>query len=438
MSKAKCIMVQGTMSGAGKSLLCAALCRIFAQDGYRVAPFKSQNMALNSFVTRNGAEMGRAQVVQAQAAGVEPDVRMNPILLKPSSDTGSQVIVNGEVRGQLPAAAYFKMKRSLIPDILEAYNSLAAENDIIVIEGAGSPAEINLKADDIVNMGLAKLVDAPVLLVGDIDRGGVFAQLLGTLMLLTDEEKKIDQELSRLVFEDSKGSKLFFELQVLDRLDEYKNLQNGDSISLMPSGIFYIVEKDMRMMGILLLICFAILALPYLIRERLCHVLPLYATTATGRKLLDRQFQALVACCGFVGIVQFGIYVLVYVIKGLAVFWKGDCIDDTGLQLWCKNLPFGFYMLLYMLLVFVFVLAAVVLIYLIGRTAGNYIAGIAFAIPACAGIGFLLTHIFVHLFQKPMDENSLPYSEELWILGWILACACVLWWKMHRDHYRDL
>lgn len=177
---------------------------------------------------------------------------------------------------------------------------------------------------------------------------------------LTDEEKKIDQELSRLVFEDSKGSKLFFELQVLDRLDEYKNLQNGDSISLMPGGIFYIVEKDMRMMGILLLICFAILALPYLIRERLCHVLPLYATTATGRKLFDRQFQALVACCGFVGIVQFGIYVLVYVIKGLAVFWKGDCIDDTGLQLWCKNLPFGFYMLLYMLLVFVFVLAAVV------------------------------------------------------------------------------
>lgn len=174
---------------------------------------------------------------------------------------------------------------------------------------------------------------------------------------LTDEEKKIDQELSRLVFEDSKGSKLFFELQVLDRLDEYKNLQNGDSISLMPGGIFYIVEKDMRMMGILLLICFAILALPYLIRERLCHVLPLYATTATGRKLFDRQFQALVSCCGFVGIVQFDIYVLVYVIKGLAVFWKGDCINDTGLQLWCKNLPFGFYMLLYMLLVFVFVLA---------------------------------------------------------------------------------
>ena len=189
MSKAKCIMVQGTMSGAGKSLLCAALCRIFAQDGYRVAPFKSQNMALNSFVTRNGAEMGRAQVVQAQAAGVEPDVRMNPILLKPSSDVGSQVIVNGKARGQMPAAAYFKMKRSLIPDILEAYNSLAAENDIIVIEGAGSPAEINLKQDDFVNMGLAKLVDAPVLLIGDIDRGGVFAQLYGTIALLEPDER---------------------------------------------------------------------------------------------------------------------------------------------------------------------------------------------------------------------------------------------------------
>ena len=189
MSRAKCIMVQGTMSGAGKSLLCTALCRIFAQDGYRVAPFKSQNMALNSFVTRDGLEMGRAQVVQAQAAGMEPDVRMNPILLKPSSDVGSQVIVNGEVRGQMPAAAYFKLKKSLIPDILAAYNSLAEEVDIIVIEGAGSPAEINLKTDDIVNMGLAKLVDAPVLLAGDIDRGGVFASIYGTLMLLEDDER---------------------------------------------------------------------------------------------------------------------------------------------------------------------------------------------------------------------------------------------------------
>lgn len=188
MKKAKAIMIQGTMSGAGKSLLCAALCRIFKQDGYRVAPFKSQNMALNSYVTADGLEMGRAQVMQAQAAGEEPDVRMNPILLKPCSDTGSQVIVKGEVRGQMSASAYFKMKKGLIPEILEAYHGLAEEYDIIVIEGAGSPAEINLKADDIVNMGLAKLVDAPVLLAGDIDRGGVFAQLYGTVALLESEE----------------------------------------------------------------------------------------------------------------------------------------------------------------------------------------------------------------------------------------------------------
>lgn len=186
---ARCIMVQGTMSGAGKSLLVTALCRIFRQDGYKVAPFKSQNMALNSYITRDGLEMGRAQVVQAEAAGCEPDVRMNPILLKPSSDTGSQLIVNGEVRGVYRAVDYFRMKRSLIPEILAAYNSLAAENDIIVIEGAGSPAEINLKADDIVNMGLAALVDAPVLLVGDIDRGGVFAQLYGTVALLEESER---------------------------------------------------------------------------------------------------------------------------------------------------------------------------------------------------------------------------------------------------------
>ena len=186
---ARRIMIQGTMSGAGKSLLCAALCRIFRQDGYRVAPFKSQNMALNSGVTKNGREMGRAQIVQAEAAGIEPDIRMNPILLKPSSDTGSQVIVNGLVRSQMSAAAYFSAKKGLIPDILQAYHSLAEEYDIIVIEGAGSPAEINLRENDIVNMGLAEMVDAPVLLAGDIDRGGVFAQLYGTTALLREEER---------------------------------------------------------------------------------------------------------------------------------------------------------------------------------------------------------------------------------------------------------
>ena len=187
---AKNIMIQGTMSNAGKSLLCAGLCRIFRQDGYRVAPFKSQNMALNSFITKDGGEMGRAQVVQAEAAGVEPDVRMNPILLKPTTDVGSQVIVNGNVQGNMKAMEYYRRKREYVPAVLEAYDSLAAEYDIIVIEGAGSPAEINLKQEDVVNMGLAKLVDAPVLLVGDIDRGGVFAQLYGTVALLEEEERK--------------------------------------------------------------------------------------------------------------------------------------------------------------------------------------------------------------------------------------------------------
>ena len=187
---AKCIMVQGTMSGAGKSLLVTALCRIFTQDGYRVAPFKSQNMALNSYVTADGLELGRAQAAQAEAAGIPCDVRMNPILLKPSSDTGSQLIVMGEVRGQYDVKEYFRMKRALIPEIMKAYNSLAEEHDIIVIEGAGSPAEINLRQDDIVNMGLAELVNAPVILAGDIDRGGVFAQLYGTVALLQPEERK--------------------------------------------------------------------------------------------------------------------------------------------------------------------------------------------------------------------------------------------------------
>ena len=186
---AKTIMIQGTMSGAGKSFLCAGLCRIFKQDGYKVAPFKSQNMALNSFITKDGLEMGRAQAVQAEAAGAEPVSEMNPILLKPTNDTGSQVIVNGEVLGNMSAREYFAYKRKLVPDIMRAFGKLDAQYDIIVIEGAGSPAEINLKAEDIVNMGLAKLVDAPVILAGDIDRGGVFAQLLGTILLLEEEEK---------------------------------------------------------------------------------------------------------------------------------------------------------------------------------------------------------------------------------------------------------
>lgn len=188
---AKAIMVQGTMSNAGKSLLTAGLCRIFKQDGYKVAPFKSQNMALNSFITEEGLEMGRAQVMQAEAAGITPSVYMNPILLKPTNETGSQVIVNGEVLGTMSAREYFAYKRNLIPEVKKAYEKLASEYDIVVIEGAGSPAEINLKQEDLVNMGMAKMAKAPVLLVGDIDRGGVFAQLIGTVMLLEEDEREI-------------------------------------------------------------------------------------------------------------------------------------------------------------------------------------------------------------------------------------------------------
>lgn len=200
----KVIMVQGTMSNAGKSLLVAGLCRIFKQDGYRVAPFKSQNMALNSFITGEGLEMGRAQVMQAEAAGMEPSVLMNPILLKPTNHIGSQVIVNGKVLGNMSARDYFAYKKQLVPDILHAFSELEKRADIIVIEGAGSPAEINLKENDIVNMGMAKMVDAPVLLTGDIDRGGVFAQLLGTIMLLEPEEK---QRVRGLIINKFRGDK---------------------------------------------------------------------------------------------------------------------------------------------------------------------------------------------------------------------------------------
>ena len=189
VGKAKVIMIQGTMSNAGKSLVAAGLCRIFANDGYKVAPFKSQNMALNSYITDEGLEMGRAQVVQAECARIRPMAEMNPILLKPTSAMGSQVIVNGKVVGNMKAMDYFRHKKDYIPEIMKAYEKLADMADIIVVEGAGSPVELNLKEGDIVNMGLAELIDSPVLLVGDIDRGGIFPQLLGTLDLLTDSER---------------------------------------------------------------------------------------------------------------------------------------------------------------------------------------------------------------------------------------------------------
>ncbi len=187
--RGKSLMIQGTASGVGKSVLCAALLRIMKQDGLRAAPFKAQNMALNSYVTKDGLEIGRAQATQAQAAGIEPDVRMNPVLLKPTGDCRSQVIVDGRPAGNLSAMEYHRRKPALRGHIRDVYRSLEDDVDCVVIEGAGSPAEINLRDGDIVNMAMAEAADAPVLLVGDINMGGVFASLLGTMMLLTDGER---------------------------------------------------------------------------------------------------------------------------------------------------------------------------------------------------------------------------------------------------------
>jgi len=183
-------MFVGTASESGKSIMTAAFCRILKKRGVRVAPFKAQNMALNSYVTRDGKEMGRAQVVQAEAAGLEPDVDMNPILLKPSSEMGSQVIIQGVVHGTMEASSYYGLKKLLWPKVTESYDRLAAAFDCVVLEGAGSPVEMNLKASDIVNMAMAQYADAGVVLVADIDRGGVFASIIGTMELLTSEERE--------------------------------------------------------------------------------------------------------------------------------------------------------------------------------------------------------------------------------------------------------
>ncbi|HIU45642.1 MAG TPA: cobyric acid synthase [Candidatus Fimadaptatus faecigallinarum] len=187
--RGKSLMIQGTGSSVGKSVLCAALLRIMKQDGFSVAPFKAQNMALNSYATREGLEMGRAQVTQAQAAGIEPSVRMNPVLLKPTSDRRSQVIVNGRPLGSMTAMEYHNYKPKLRRMVKQTYDELERGVDFVVLEGAGSPAEINLREGDIVNMSMAKAADAPVILVGDINLGGVFASLLGTVMLLEDDER---------------------------------------------------------------------------------------------------------------------------------------------------------------------------------------------------------------------------------------------------------
>lgn len=190
LKKAKVIMVQGTGSYVGKSVLVAALCRIFKQDGFRVAPFKAQNMALNSYVTADGKEMGRAQVTQAEAAGIQPRVDMNPILLKPSADTKAQVIVNGRLVGNMSGQQYYRQRKRLLKVVTKSYRNLRDNYEIVVIEGAGSPAEVNLRRNDLVNMTMAKIADCPVILVGDINVGGVFAWVVGTLELLTPAERK--------------------------------------------------------------------------------------------------------------------------------------------------------------------------------------------------------------------------------------------------------
>jgi adenosylcobyric acid synthase len=190
MKNAKSIMLQGTGSGVGKSLLVSALCRIFLDDGMRPVPFKSQNMALNSFVTEKGGEIGRAQAAQAMAAKLKPTVDMNPVLLKPTADRNAQVIVHGKPVGNMSVYGYKEFKETAFKKVKSSYKKLKNEYDVVVIEGAGSPAEINLKEDDIVNMKMAAHADAPVILIGDIDKGGVFAWLIGTLQLLDDSERK--------------------------------------------------------------------------------------------------------------------------------------------------------------------------------------------------------------------------------------------------------
>ena len=189
IQKTPTLMIQGTTSDAGKSTVVAGLCRVLKRRGVRVAPFKPQNMALNSAVTEDGGEIGRAQAVQAQAAGLEPHTDMNPVLLKPNSDTGAQVIIHGRAISNMEATAYHDYKKVARVAVLESYRRLSAQYEMVMVEGAGSPAEINLRAGDIANMGFAEEVDCPVLLVADIDRGGVFAHLVGTLALLSESEQ---------------------------------------------------------------------------------------------------------------------------------------------------------------------------------------------------------------------------------------------------------
>ena len=236
MKKAN-LMIVGTSSGAGKSLFVTALCRIFYKDKYKVSPFKSQNMALNSYITKDGKEMGRAQVVQAEASGLEPDVNMNPILLKPSTMNKIQIIVCGKSIGNMSGVEYNQYKKNLIPILKETYSKIENENDIVVIEGAGSPAEINIKEEDISNFAMARIADASVILVADIDRGGVFASIYGTIMLLNEEDRK---RIKGIVINKFRGNK-----EVLKSgFDIIENLTGVKTLGVIPYTDIDIEDED--------------------------------------------------------------------------------------------------------------------------------------------------------------------------------------------------
>ena len=236
MKKAN-LMIVGTSSGAGKSLFVTALCRIFYKDKYKVSPFKSQNMALNSYITKDGKEMGRAQVVQAEASGLEPDVNMNPILLKPSTMNKIQIIVCGKSIGNMSGVEYNQYKKNLIPVLKETYSKIENENDIVVIEGAGSPAEINIKEEDISNFAMARIANAPVILVADIDRGGVFASIYGTIMLLNEEDRK---RIKGIVINKFRGNK-----EVLKSgFDIIENLTGVKTLGVIPYTNIDIEDED--------------------------------------------------------------------------------------------------------------------------------------------------------------------------------------------------
>ncbi len=234
---AKKIMVQGTSSGAGKSIISTALCRIFTSDGHQVAPFKPQNMALNSFVTEEGLEMGRAQVVQAEAAGKKPTVHMNPILLKPTGNNLSQVIIQGKVWQNMDSKAYREVKRDLLPTIKNSFDILAEKNYIIVIEGAGSPAELNMMKDDISNMASADYLDAPVILVADIDRGGVFASIYGTIMLQEPENK---ERFKGIIINKFKGRKELLQ----EGIQKIEELTGVPVLGVMPYTTINLEDED--------------------------------------------------------------------------------------------------------------------------------------------------------------------------------------------------